>query len=103
MPEGTIFFGNEPILEVTAPLIEAQLLETLAINQINVASLIASKAARMIAAQGRRLFDFGVRRSQGADAGLVAARASYLAGFIGDLQRAGRAPLRRSALRHDGA
>ncbi len=84
LPEGTIFFGNEPILEVTAPLIEAQLLETLAINQINVASLIASKAARMtVAAQGRRLFDFGVRRSQGADAGLVAARSSYLAGFMG--------------------
>lgn len=84
LPEGTIFFADEPILEITAPLIEAQLLETLVINQIGVASLIASKAARMtIAAEGRRLFDFGLRRSQGADAGLVAARSSYLAGFIG--------------------
>ena len=84
MAEGTIFFANEPILEVTAPLIEAQLFETLAINQIGVASLIASKAARStIAARGRRLVDFGMRRSHGADAALVAARSSYLAGFIG--------------------
>ena len=84
MPEGTIFFADEPLVEITAPLIEAQLLETLALNQVGVASLIASKAARvMIAAQGRRLFEFGLRRSQGADAGLVAARSSYLAGFVG--------------------
>ncbi len=84
MPEGTIFFGEEPILEVRAPLIEAQLLETLAVNQIGMASLIASKAARSYAvAGGRRLIDFGLRRSQGADAGLIAARSSYLAGFEG--------------------
>jgi nicotinate phosphoribosyltransferase len=84
VPEGTIFFADEPIIEITGPLIEAQLLETLVINQVNVASLIASKAARMsVAAAGRRLFDFGLRRSHGADAGLVAARASYLAGFMG--------------------
>ncbi len=84
LAEGTIFFGNEPMVEVTAPLIEAQLLETIVMNQIGVASLIASKAARStIAARGRRLIDFGMRRSQGADAALVAARSSYLAGFIG--------------------
>lgn len=84
MPEGTIFFGQEPIVEVRAPLIEAQLLETLVINQIGMASLIASKAARsVIAASGRALVDFGLRRSQGIDAGLIAARSSYLAGFIG--------------------
>ena len=84
MPEGTIVFGEEPILEVDAPLIEAQLLETLAINQIGVATLIASKAARSYgAAAGRRLIEFGLRRCQGADAGLVAARSSYLAGFNG--------------------
>jgi nicotinate phosphoribosyltransferase len=84
MPEGTIVFGEEPILEVDAPLIEAQLLETLAINQIGVATLIASKAARCYgAAAGRRLIEFGLRRCQGADAGLVAARSSYLAGFNG--------------------
>jgi len=84
MPEGTIFFPEEPILEVDGPLIEAQMLETLAINQVGVATLIASKAARCYgAAAGRRLIEFGLRRCQGADAGLVAARSSYLAGFNG--------------------
>lgn len=84
MPEGTIFFPEEPILEVDGPLIEAQLFETLAINQLGLASLIATKAARCYSvAQGRRLIDFGLRRAQGADAGLVAARSSYLAGFDG--------------------
>jgi nicotinate phosphoribosyltransferase len=84
MPEGTIFFAGEPILEVYGPLIEAQILETLTINQIGMASLIASKAARsVIAARGRPLIDFGLRRSQGADAGLIATRSSYLAGFSG--------------------
>jgi nicotinate phosphoribosyltransferase len=84
LPEGTIFFAEEPILEVDAPLIEAQILETLAINQVGVASLIASKAARCYgAAAGRRLIEFGLRRCHGADAGLVAARSSYLAGFNG--------------------
>ncbi|MGH7935205.1 MAG: nicotinate phosphoribosyltransferase, partial [Candidatus Binataceae bacterium] len=73
MPEGTIFFGEEPILEVRAPLIEAQLLETIAINQLGMASLITSKAARcVVAAGGRRLVDFGLRRSHGVDAGLIA-------------------------------
>jgi nicotinate phosphoribosyltransferase len=84
LPEGTIFFAEEPILEVDAPLIEAQLLETLALNQVGVATLIATKAARCYgAAAGRRLIEFGLRRCQGADAGLIAARSSYLAGFNG--------------------
>jgi len=84
VPEGTIFFEQEPILEVQAPLIEAQIIETLVLNQIGVASMVASKAARcVVAARGRRLIDFGLRRSQGTDAGLIVARASYLAGFVG--------------------
>lgn len=84
MSEGTIFFAEEPIVEVHGPLIETQILETLVINQIGMASLIASKAARsFIAAGGHGLVDFGLRRSQGIDAGLIAARSSYLAGFIG--------------------
>ena len=67
-----------------APLIEAQLIETLMLNQVGTASMLASKAARcVIAARGRRLIDFGLRRSQGVDAGLIAARSSYLAGFVG--------------------
>lgn len=82
--EGSLFFAEEPLIEVTAPLIEAQLLETLIINQVGFASLIASKASRsVIAARGRRLIDFGLRRSHSTDAGLLAARSSYLAGFTG--------------------
>jgi nicotinate phosphoribosyltransferase len=84
MPEGTIFFADEPILRVTAPLPEAQLVETRLINILHFQSLIAAKAARMVlAAPGKLLVDFGLRRAHGADAGLMAARASYIAGFAG--------------------
>jgi len=84
MPEGTLFFANEPILRITAPLPEAQLVETRLINIVHFQSLIASKAARMmLAAPGKRLVDFGLRRAHGAEAGLMAARASYIAGFAG--------------------
>jgi nicotinate phosphoribosyltransferase len=84
MPEGTIFFGNEPILRITAPLPQAQLVETRIINLLQFQTLIASKAARMVlAAPGKQLIDFGLRRAHGAEAGLFAARASYLAGFSG--------------------
>ncbi len=82
--EGAIFFAGEPIVEVSAPLIEAQIVETLLLNQVGFATMVATKAARCVsAANGRRLVDFGPRRAQGADAPLVAARASYLAGFNG--------------------
>ncbi|MGB6767686.1 MAG: nicotinate phosphoribosyltransferase [Methyloceanibacter sp.] len=84
MPEGTIFFANEPVLRVTAPLPEAQLVEARLINIVHFQSLIASKAARMVlAAPGKHLVDFGLRRAHGAEAGLLAARASYIAGFTG--------------------
>lgn len=84
MPEGTVFFPNEPILRVTAPLPEAQLVETRLINLLHFQTLIASKAARMVlAAPGKTLVDFGLRRAHGAEAGLLAARASYIAGFAG--------------------
>jgi nicotinate phosphoribosyltransferase len=84
MPEGTVFFANEPILRVTAPLPEAQLAETRLINILHFQSLIASKAARIIlAAPGKSLVDFGLRRAHGAEAGLLAARASYIVGFAG--------------------
>ena len=84
MPEGTIFFANEPIIRVTAPLPEAQLVESRLINILHFQSLIASKAARMVlAAPGKQLVDFGLRRAHGAEAALLAARASYLAGFDG--------------------
>jgi nicotinate phosphoribosyltransferase len=81
LPEGTLFFENEPILEIVAPLGEAQLIETLAINQIGFASMIAAKAARVVeAAAGRAVVDFGSRRAHGFDAAIKAARASYVAG-----------------------
>ena len=84
MPEGTVFFANEPIQRVTAPLPEAQLVETRLINLIQFQTLIASKAARVVlSARGRKLIDFGLRRAHGAEAGLLAARAAYLAGFDG--------------------
>lgn len=84
MPEGAVFFPNEPILRVTAPLPQAQLVETRLINLVHYQSLIASKAARMVlAAPGKLMVDFGLRRAHGAEAGLLAARASYIAGFAG--------------------
>jgi len=84
LPEGRLLFTDEPILEVTAPIIEAQIVETFIINQINLQSLIATKAARCVyAARGRAVVDFALRRTQGIDAGMKVARASYLAGFAG--------------------
>lgn len=84
MPEGTVFFADEPILRVIAPMPEAQYVETRLINILHFQSLIASKAARLVlAAPGKLLVDFGLRRAHGAEAGLWAARASYLAGFTG--------------------
>lgn len=82
MPEGRAVFANEPILEVTAPIIEAQIVETFLINHINLHTMITTKAARCVAAaRGRSLVDFGFRRTHGIDAGLAAARGSWIAGF----------------------
>jgi nicotinate phosphoribosyltransferase len=84
MPEGTVFFPDEPVLRVTAPMPQAQFVETRLINLVHFQTVIASKAARMVlAAPGKQLVDFGLRRAHGAEAGLLAARASYLAGFSG--------------------
>ncbi|MCD6707265.1 MAG: nicotinate phosphoribosyltransferase [Thiobacillus sp.] len=84
MPEGTVFFPDEPILRVTAPIAEAQLVETRLINLLHLETMIASKAARsVLMAPDRLLVDFGLRRAHGAEAGLLAARASYIAGFAG--------------------
>ena len=84
VPEGTIVFANEPILQVVAPIVEAQLVETFVINQIHLQSVIASKAARVVeAARGRTVVEFGGRRAHGTDAALAAARTSYLAGAAG--------------------
>lgn len=88
LPEGTPVFPNEPLLEVTAPLPEAQLLETLVLNQVGYQTLVATKAARMADVVRRHgdeqdLVDFGSRRAHGIDAGLKAARAAYVGGFDG--------------------
>ena len=88
VPEGTVVFPDEPLVEVTAPLPEAQLLETLFINQVGYQTLVATKAARMRDVVRRRgddqsLVDFGSRRAHGTDAGLKLARAAYLGGFDG--------------------
>lgn len=82
LPEGTLCFVNEPLIEVSAPLGEAQLIETLAINRLHYSTLVASKGARVVsAAAGRSVVDFGARRGHGTDAAIEAARALYLVGF----------------------
>ena len=84
MQEGRVFFRDEPILELTAPVIEAQLMESFIINAVNLEVTLATKAARcVVAAEGRKMVDFSLRRTQGADAALKAARASFIAGFLG--------------------
>ncbi len=81
LPEGTVFFENEPILEIVAPVIEAQLLETYVLNQIQFQTIIATKGARIsLSSEDRRVVDFGCRRAHGLDAGLKAARAFYVGG-----------------------
>jgi len=84
MPEGTLFFADEPILRVIAPLREAQLVESRIVNLLHFQTVVASKAARCaLVAPGKLLVDFGLRRAHGAEAGLLSARASYIAGFSG--------------------
>lgn len=81
VPEGTPVFANEPVMEVIAPLPQAQLIETFVLNQLHFQTLAASKAARVVgAAEGRTVVDFGARRMHGTDATLKAARAFYIAG-----------------------
>ncbi|MCS7124510.1 MAG: nicotinate phosphoribosyltransferase [Candidatus Bathyarchaeota archaeon] len=84
IPEGTVVFPNEPLIRVTAPIIEAQLIETFLLNTINLQTTIATKAARVVyAARGRPVIEFGLRREHGTDAGMKVARASYIAGCSG--------------------
>jgi nicotinate phosphoribosyltransferase len=82
VPEGTPVFAGEPLLEVTAPVAEAQLVETVMLNHVTFQTAIASKAARCVLAAGdARLVDFSFRRTQGIEAGIAVARASAIAGF----------------------
>jgi nicotinate phosphoribosyltransferase len=84
MPEGTVFFANEPIIRVTASILEAQIVESFLLNTVNLQTMIASKASRVVnIAKGKGLYDFSLRRTHGSEAGLKVARASYVAGFSG--------------------
>jgi nicotinate phosphoribosyltransferase len=84
MPEGTVALAGEPLLRVTAPLIEAQLVETFLLSTINFQTMIATKAARVVeAAQSRGVIEFGARRAHGFEAAIYAARAAFIGGCIG--------------------
>jgi len=84
VPEGTVTFPNEPLIRVTAPIIEAQLIETFLLNTINLQTMIATKTSRVIhASKGKSVIEFGLRREPGVDAGMKVARASYIAGCQG--------------------
>ncbi len=81
--EGTLVFAEEPILQVTAPVLEAQIVETYLLSVINFETLVASKAARVVqAARGRGVLEFGTRRAHGPEAGVRAARAAYVGGCV---------------------
>jgi len=84
IPEGTLAFPNEPLIRITAPIIEAQLIETFILNTVNLQTTVATKASRVVnAAKGRTVIEFGLRREHGTDAGMKVARSSYIAGCNG--------------------
>lgn len=84
MPEGTVAFANEPLVRITAPILQAQIVETFLLSTINFQTMIASKAARVVhAAQGRPVIEFGARRAHGTEAAMYAARAAYIGGCAG--------------------
>jgi nicotinate phosphoribosyltransferase len=84
VPEGTIAFPNEPLIRITAPIIEAQLVETFILNTVNLQTTISTKASRVVhAAKGKSVIEFGLRRAHGIDAGINVARNSYIAGCKG--------------------
>lgn len=84
VPEGSVVFPQEPLIRVTAPIIEAQLVETFLLNTVNLQTMLATKASRVVhAAEGKAVVEFGLRREHGVDAGMKAARCSYIAGCAG--------------------
>ena len=103
MREGSVFFAGEPVLEVTAPIIEAQIVETCLLNQVNLQTILATKASRVVhAARGRTVVDFAARRTQG-DGGVEQAGPGRLRGGLrGHQQRTGWEDVRHPRLWHDG-
>ena len=84
VPEGSLVFAREPILQVRAPLPQAQILETFLLSTVHLQTLVATKASRVVqAAQGRAVLEFGSRRAHGPEAGVLAARASFIGGCTG--------------------
>jgi len=84
VPEGSVVFPCEPLIRVTAPIIEAQLVETFLLNTVNLQTMIATKASRVVhAAKGKPVIEFGLRREHGIDAGMKVARSSFIAGCAG--------------------
>jgi nicotinate phosphoribosyltransferase len=84
VPEGTVTFPNVPLIRITAPIIEAQLVETFLLNTVNLQTMIATKASRVVhVAKGKTVIEFGLRREPGIDAGMKVARSSYIAGCQG--------------------
>ena len=103
VPEGTPVFPHEPLLRVTAPLVEAQLVETALLSTISFQTSVASRAARIVgAAAGCPVFEFGARRAHGTDAGVLAARGAYVGG-CGGTSGGGGPAIRITGGRHDGA
>jgi nicotinate phosphoribosyltransferase len=84
VPEGTVAFPNEPLIRITAPIIEAQIVETFILNTVNLQTTMSTKASRVVhAARGKSVIEFGLRREHGIDAGMKVARSSYIAGCWG--------------------
>ena len=84
MPEGSVFFPGEPVVRITGPLIEAQMVESFLLNTVNLSTMVATKASRIVtAAHGRGVYDFSLRRTHGMDASLKAARSAFIAGCLG--------------------
>ena len=101
IPEGTLVFPHQPLLRVTGPILQCQLLETALLNIINFQTLIATKSSRICAAaQGEPVLEFGLRRAQGIDGGLAASRAAYIGGCAATSNVLGREALRHPRQRH---